>query len=181
MKIKLSYITEKKLKELPEWTGFPYSCKYCSYWESPQEFQARGKDEIRKLMKTKSRWLKNVRNDFGECATIMHINDKPVGYSQFSPPEFLPNLMNYPLFPNPDAILISCLFIFENKNRRKEFGTVFLNAVAENLENRNIHAIETLARKSSPQNPAGPIEFYLKNEFIIYKDDKEFPLMRFDL
>jgi len=36
-------------------------------------------------------------------------------------------------------------------------------------------------RKNNFDNPSDPVEFYLKNGFKIYKDDKGFPLMRFDL
>lgn len=181
MKIKLSYITEENLKDLPEWASFPYSCKYCSYWESPQEFNVKTKDKITELTVKKLQWLRNVHNEFGECGIIIYVDGKPAGYAQYAPPKFFPNLSNYPVLPNPDAVFISCLFIFNEQLRRQGFGTVLLNAVIEDLEKRGVNSIETIARKKNPENPAGPVEFYLKNEFIIYKDDKEFPLMKFDL
>lgn len=58
---------------------------------------------------------------------------------------------------------------------------MLLNAILEDLEKRHIKTVETIARKNNPENPSGPVEFYLKNKFIIYKDDKEFPLVRLEL
>lgn len=181
VKIKISYVTEKNLKDLPEWIGFPGSCKYCIYWEFPHKFKEKPRDETKDNIEEKSQWLKNVRNEFGVCAIIIHINEKPIGYAQYAPPTYLPNTSHYSVLPSPDAVLISCLFIFDKRYRRQGFGTILLNAVIENLENRNITTIETIAMKNSAKNPSGPVEFYLKNGFRIYNDDKKFPLMRFDL
>jgi hypothetical protein len=41
--------------------------------------------------------------------------------------------------------------------------------------------METFARKGSSDNPSGPVEFYLVEGFRIFRDDKEFPLVRLDL
>lgn len=58
---------------------------------------------------------------------------------------------------------------------------MLLNAILEDLEKRDIKTVEAIARKNNPENPSGPVEFYLANKFIIYKDDKEFPLVRLEL
>jgi GNAT superfamily N-acetyltransferase len=178
VKIKLSFLTEKNLKSLPEWTNFPFSCKYCIYWEFPADFQVKSPNKAENSIKKKLQWLKVVQNDFGNCGIILYIDGKPLAYAQYAPPRFLPNLSHYPVFPSPDSVLISCLFIFKRKYRRQGIGTVLLNAVIEDLEKRNIKTIEAIARKGSPDNPAGPVEFYLKNEFKICKEQGEFALMR---
>ena len=182
MKIKVSFITEENLEDLPESPGLPHNCKYCVYWEFPEEYIKSDKKKKKELMMQKKLgWLRTVRNEFGDCAIILYVNEEPVGYAQYAPSKFLPNLANYPVIPSPDAVLISCLYIFEKEHRRHGFGTVLLIAILENLENRAIKLVEVIARKGSADNPAGPVEFYLKNEFRIYKDDKEFPLMRLEL
>lgn len=181
MKIKVAYITEHNLKDLPEWTSFPYSCKYCLYWQSPYEFKVRNKSEVKKSMDKKLQWLKHVKSEFGGCAIVIHVDKKPIGFAQYAPPKFFPNVIHYPNLPSPDAAFISCLFIFGKKYKGQGFGTVLLNAVLEDLEKRHIKAVETIARKNSPENPSGPVELYLKNEFSIYEDDKEFPLLRLEL
>jgi hypothetical protein len=104
-----------------------------------------------------------------------------VGYAQYVPARYLAQAIHYPVLPSPDAVVISCLYIMNKKYRRQGFGTILLNAVIEDLEKRSIRIIETIARKGSDANPSGPAEFYLKNEFILYKDDSKFPIMRFNL
>jgi GNAT superfamily N-acetyltransferase len=182
VKIKFSFVTEKNLDSLPESPGSPHGCKYCIYWEFPEEYIRSDKKKTKELMMQKKLgWLRMVGNEFGDCAIILYVNEEPVGYAQYAPSKFLPNLAHYPVIPSPDAVLISCLYIFKKKHRRHGFGTILLNAVLENLENRAIKLVEAIARKGNANNPAGPVEFYLKNEFIIYKDDKEFSLMRLEL
>lgn len=56
-----------------------------------------------------------------------------------------------------------------------------LRNIIEDLKSRGVRAVETFARKGSPDNPSGPFEFYLKNGFKVLRDDPEFPLMRLDL
>ncbi len=132
-------------------------------------------------MVKKLTWLNQVQNNFGDCGSVLYVDDQPIGYAQYAPSKFMPNLINYPILPSPDAVFISCLHIFDKKFRRAGFGTVLLCVVLKNLEKRGVKAVETIARKGSPINPPGPVEFYLENEFIIYKDHKEFPLMRLEL
>jgi hypothetical protein len=181
VKLDFAFVTEKNLTELPEFENFPYSCKYCLYWESPQAFHLENKETSIRLLNKKLQWFKNVREEFGECAILIYVDKKPVGYAQYAPPEYFPNVVNYPVVPSPDAVFISCLFIFNKIHRRKGLCTILLNAVIENLEKINIRAVETIARKKNDENPSGSVDLYLQNNFIIYKDDKEFPLMRLDL
>lgn len=181
MNIKISYLTEQNLNDLPEWKSFPYSCKYCRYWQSPHEFKTDDKNERKKSTDNRLKWLEVVKRDFGECGIIIYVDEKPIGFAQYAPTKFFSTVVHYPIIPSPDAVFISCLFIFEKKCRNQGFGTVLLNAVLEDLEKRRIKTVETIARKNNPENPTGPVEFYLTNKFIIYKDDKEFPLVRLEL
>ena len=54
------------------------------------------------------------------------------------------------------------------------------NLITE-LRERGFKAIETFARKSSENNPSGPLELYLKNNFEIENDKDDFPLVRLDV
>lgn len=181
MNIKISYLTEHNLNDLPEWKSFPCSCKYCRYWQSPHEFNADDKNERKKSTDNRRQWFDGVKREFGECGIIIYVDEKPIGFAQYAPPKFFSTVVHYPIIPSPDAVYISCLFIFEKKYRNQGFGTVLLNAILEDLEKRDIKTVETIARKNNPENPSGPVEFYLANKFIIYKDDKEFPLVRLEL
>ena len=54
------------------------------------------------------------------------------------------------------------------------------NLIAE-LRGRGFKAVETFARKSSQNNPSGPLELYLKHGFKIKTDRNDFPLVRLEL
>jgi len=173
MKIKIFDLGEKNLKDIPEC----FSCKYCIYWEFPCSKKEKKED----MLRMKLEWLKNTKKRFGNCGKLIYVDGKCVGYAQYAPPEFLPNSKNYSIKPSKDAVLISCLFIPKKEFRNLGLGTLLLKSITDEIGKRKIKTVETFARKNNPENPSGPIEFYLKNGFKIYKDDKEFPLMRLDL
>jgi len=174
-------LTQTSLKEAPEWNAHPFSCKYCLYWEYPQ-FQLQVTSHTREeLLRKKSRWLRATRRAFGNCGKILEVDRISGGYVQYAPAEFLPNVSNYPwIQPSNDAVLISCLFIPDEKLRSLGLGSLLLTTVLYELKRRRITAVETFARKEISENPSGPVEFYLRNGFRIHRDDSEYPLMRFE-
>jgi len=181
MKIEIINLTSDNLKDAPEWNSHPYSCKYCIYWEFPEECIDPEKEKKEEILQRKIVWLKNTQMQFGNCGKLLYVNGESTGYVQYAPPKFLPNSFRYSVQPSDDAVLISCLFIVPKKLRHSKLGTKLLKSVIDDLRSRKIRMTETFARKFSPENPSGPIEFYLRNRFKIYKDNKEFPLMRFEL
>jgi len=60
-------------------------------------------------------------------------------------------------------------------------GSLLLQSIIKDLKARELKALETFARKNNPSNPSGPMKFYLKNGFRVFRDDPEFPLMRLEL
>jgi hypothetical protein len=54
------------------------------------------------------------------------------------------------------------------------------NLVVE-LKERGFKAVETFARKSSENNPSGPLKLYLKHDFKIKNGKDDFPLVRLEL
>jgi GNAT superfamily N-acetyltransferase len=182
VKIQIVNLSEENLKNIPVWESYPYSCKYCIYWEYPEKFiglKKKNKDEI---FQEKLGWLRRVKKEFGYCGKLIYIDRKPAGYAQFAPPKFLPNLINYNAgLPDNNAVLISCLFIFDKNFRALKLGKRLLNSIINDLKSRNVKIVETFARKDKTSNPSGPVEFYIKNGFRVYKDDPQFPLMKLDL
>lgn len=79
-----------------------------------------------------------------------------------------------------------CAETLRNLEGNKEFrglglGNQLLQSIIDDLRGRGIKAVETFARKGRAENPSGPVEFYLRNGFRIYKDDPQFPLIRLEL
>lgn len=181
MKIEVVDLTVGNLKDAPEWNSHPFSCKYCIYWEFPEESIDPAMEKKEDKLRKKLIWLRNAQSAFDNCGKILYVNGKPAGYAQYAPPKLLPNSANYPSLPSDDAVLISCLFIPEKGLRRSGVGSQLLQSIIDDLRKRGVKAVETFARKGRLDNPSGPVEFYLRNGFRVYKDDKEFPLMRLEL
>lgn len=140
-------------------------CNGCIYWETPKKFgnDKHGKLKVRKdeAIRIKHGWFKKTYDMFGCCGKILYVDDKAAGYSQYALPQFLSNVAEYskqPLLPSPDAILISCLYIQE-EHQRKRLGTELLQTVLEDLRQKDYHAVETYSRDDSANNCFGPTEF----------------------
>jgi GNAT superfamily N-acetyltransferase len=182
MKVRIKDLSKADLDRLPEWKNFPFSCKFCTYWEFPEEYRKDGRRGKNILLQKKKLWYQDSKRLFGNCGKVLCVDGKVVGYAQFAPPEFLPGISYYELNP-PDyeSILISCLYIPQREFRGKGYGTRLLEEIIIDLKHRGINSVETFARRGNPKNPSGPTEFYLKNGFTICCDDDEFPLLRIDL
>jgi len=179
MKIDVVNLTEDNLRDAPEWDSYPFSCKYCIYWEFPEECIDPAKERREGIIRKKLRWLRDTNRVFGNCGKIIYANGKPAGYAQYAPGEFFPRSAYYKSGPpNHDAVLISCLFIPQREFRGIGLGNQLLQDIIGDLKRRRIKIVETFARKGKPDNPSGPVEFYLRNCFKIHKDDIEFPLLR---
>jgi GNAT superfamily N-acetyltransferase len=181
MNMEIVNVTEDNLIDAPEWSSHRFSCKYCIYWEFPEQCVDPAQEK-KNMMRKKLQWLGRVSSEFGNCANIAYVNGRPVAYAQYAPPRYLPNSAGYASGPpSDDAVLISCLFIPQEQFRRLGIGSQLLHSIIVELKQRGKKAIETFARKGNPDNPSGPVEFYLGNGFRIHKDDKEFPLMKLHL
>jgi GNAT superfamily N-acetyltransferase len=177
MDIRIAELSEKNVKDTFEWGIYPYSCKYCLYWECPEE--ALIKEEA---FNKKVEWLRRVKKEFGDCGKLVYVDGKNIAYAQFAPSEFLPNINNYEAgVPDKEAVIISCLFVEDKNYRRMGIGRKLLSLIVDDFKLRGVKILETFARKGNSENPSGPCDFYIKKGFSIYKDDLEFPLMRLDL
>jgi GNAT superfamily N-acetyltransferase len=158
----------------------PNPCKCCLYW---QVTDASGENVPKPEMAQKKReWIANVAKEFGNGAKIAYSDDMPVGFVQFGPARFFPNAREYASGPlSEDAVFIACLYITNKEARGKGVGTAILKDLIDDLKKRGCKAIETFARKSSENNPSGPIEFYLKHGFKVKSEKDDFPLLRLEL
>lgn len=182
MKIDIINLTEKNLKEAPEWKNYPFSCKYCLYWEFPEENIDTNRRRKEDLIQKKLNWLHNTNRIFGNCGKIAYSKEKPIAYAQYAPAKLLPRSHFYSTGPpSNDSVLISCLFIPKKEFRRQSIGSQILECIIDDLRKRGAKAVETFARKGKSDNPSGPIELYLNKGFRIFRDHPEFPLMRLNL
>lgn len=158
-----------------EMEKIPEPCNSCLYWETIRK----SKVKRERAKDIKKKWFVRVLKEFGNCGFIAFFNNEPVGYAEYAPPEYLPNIKEYLSGPpSKDAVFISCLYIPRRNLQRKGIGRLLLKRIVLDLKDRSFKVIETFARRDSANNPSGPVEFYLKNGFRIVKEQDDFPLMR---
>ncbi|MEO0004469.1 MAG: GNAT family N-acetyltransferase [candidate division WOR-3 bacterium] len=177
--IEIVNLTEKNLIDAPEWQSHPYSCKFCLYWEFPEECTDPLSEVKEERLERKRLWVRWVRREFGDCGKLIYVDYKCLGFAEFAPARFLPNAVRYQSGPpSDDAVLISCLFIPEKIYQHQGLGSLMVKSIISEARARNIKALETFARKGRADSPSGPVEFWQKHGFAILRDIDEFSLLR---
>lgn len=184
MEISIKDIVKGNIKEIPE------PCKTCLYWEKPDTSE-KSREKLtptEKIMHEakKAAWFLKTLGEFGNCGKIIYVDNKPIGYAQYSTTNRLPNTQEYGAeklgTAEENVAFISCLYISDKNFRRKGLGKKLLDEVIIDLKKRGFKAVETFARKNSANNPSGPIELYLREGFHVKEElDSDFALVRLDL
>jgi len=171
--LRLETVTEENFKEIP---GY---CKKCLYWQTTDADKKKPENQTEM---TKQKWLLRVQKALGTSGYIAYADAMLVGFVQLALPKHFPRLKEYKnATPSEDAVFLACLYIPQKENQNKGYGTQILKSVITKLKQRGFKAIETFARKSSSENPSGPLGFYLRNGFRIRHDGSDFPLVRLEL
>lgn len=174
MLCKIEKVNENNFKDIPT------PCRHCLYWQTSGEF---GEEMLKPEMEQKKQeWFGRVEKEFEGCLKIAYSSGVSTGFIQYAPAEFSPRVKEYVIRPpSKDAIFIACLYIAKKEQRGKGFGTAMLKDLIAELKMRGVKAVETFARKSSAQNPSGPLKLYLKHNFKIENEKDDLPLMRLEL
>ncbi|MDH5448931.1 MAG: GNAT family N-acetyltransferase [Candidatus Bathyarchaeota archaeon] len=183
MKVSIKDITEDGIKEIPE------PCRTCLYWEKPAFEKGRQKvaqTEKEKYATMKAAWFLKTLKEFGNCGKIIHADNKPVGYAQYSTSNRFPNVQEYGSkklgTAKESIVFISCLYISDESFRGKNLGEKLLDQVIADLRKHGFKAVETFARKGSANNPSGPIKLYLRKGFHVEEEiNSDFALVRLNL
>ena len=117
---------------------------------------------------------------FGTCGKLVYHEGKPAAYAQFAPSILLPKIEAKCVGKIEEGVVfLSCLYVADEKLRRKGLGDILLKSIIDDLKRRGFKALETIARRGDPDNPSGPLEFYIKNGFTFKdKTNNDLPLMR---
>lgn len=155
MKIKIADLNEDTLSQAPQFDQFPFSCKYCLYWENPQKMQDDSPGWKERAFLEKLRWVEITRREFGPCGKLLFLDGEGAGYAQYGPPMVFPNITEYPSGPlSEDAIFLACLFIANKKFSGWDLGKKLLQRILEELRERKFRFVETFARKGGLENPS---------------------------
>jgi len=168
-------VTKENFGDVPDY------CRRCLYWQSERNFDV--KDMTKKNEKKKLRWLLKVQKDNETSAGFIAYRYKePIGFVQWAPAKYFPQSRKYQFGPpSKDAAFLACLYVAREEDRNKGWGTLILKAGISQIKQQGFKAVETFGRKSSSDNPSGPLEFYLKNDFQIKRNNSEFQLVRLEL
>jgi len=182
MGFEIRNLSESNLNDIP---GI---CRRCIYWSFPEEFDKLKTDvKNREVLEAKKKqWILETTKEFGTCGKILYQNNKPVGYAEYGPSDRFPNIKAYKFKPigriEDGVVFISCLYIADRDLRGRGLGKKLLSSIVDDLRNRGFKAIETYALKDSPNNPSGPVDFYLNNGFYVKNENNpHFSLVRLDL
>jgi len=182
--VRTEELNTQNFGELPNFSLFPYSCKYCAYWESLNFDETTKKEDAED---TKRKWFIRVGKEFGNCGFIAYVGDAPTGVAIYAPAKYFPTISRYGLSPSRDAIFLACLYIPKRKLRGKGIGKQLLERVACDLRSRGYGAIEVFVRTSDIPSSnieewcTGPLEFFLGMGFKIRRRMGEIALLRKDL
>lgn len=158
----------------------PGPCRYCLYWQTIGPFDE--KTLKPEMEQRKREWFNKVIREFGNCGFVAYLSGFPIGFIQYAPAKFFPRVGEYTSGPpSEDSVFLACLYIANKKEHGKGLGTAMLENLIAELRGRGFKAVETFARKSSQNNPSGPLELYLKHGFKIKTDRNDFPLVRLEL
>lgn len=183
MQVSIEDITQGNLEDIPE------PCKTCLYWENP-ELRDKQQSTAEKTRNTaeKAEWFLKTLKEFGNCGKILYVDDKPVGYGQYSSASRLPNIQEYGAknlgTAQEKVAFISCLYVSNENFRGRGLGRRLLDEMILDLKNRGFNAVETFARESSPNNPSGSLQLFLRRGFHVrerLETDPDFALVRLDL
>jgi hypothetical protein len=168
-------VTKENFGDVPDY------CRRCLYWQSHGDFNA--KDMTKEIEHKKLEWFLQVQKETEYSGGFIAYHDqKPIGFVQWAPAKYFPNTEEYRSGPpSEDAAFLACLYIPKEENRKKGLGTLILKTGISHIKQQGFKAVETFARKSSSDNPSGPLEFYLKNRFKIKRNDSDFQLVRLEL
>jgi len=168
--LSLRKVNENNFNEIPA------PCRYCLYWQTAGEF---GESELKpNQAEEKRRWFRDVAKEFGSCAEIAYVDGKPAGFVQFAPLKFFPRAREYASGPlSENAVFIACLYLTQKEARGRGYGSTMLERVLTDLTGRGFKAVETFGRRSSGDNPSGPVSLYLKHGFRIKNEKDDFPLL----
>jgi GNAT superfamily N-acetyltransferase len=182
MIVEIQPVTMGNFGDLPTFRLFPFSCKYCAFWESLDFDEKTSKEGAEQ---TKRTWFAKMEKEFGNCGFIIYVNNNSVGLAEYAPVKYFPTISRYEgLTPSGDAIFLPCLYIADRELRGKGIGKQALEKVAADLKNRGYNVIEAFAQLSGspsdniPDWYTGPLGFFLKTGFKLVNSRRQIGLVR---
>lgn len=138
-------LTLDNLQDLPQ------RCRSCVFWElDPVSGEAAVKAGT--ADSEKESWISAVLLDWGSCGRVVYVDDAPVGFVLYAPPDYVPRSTAFPTSPvSSDSVQLMTGAILPGY-QGQGLGRVMVQTVAKDLLRRGFKAIEAFgeARWSEP-------------------------------
>ena len=156
-------------------------CRSCVSWElEPVAAQRAGAAGGAAL--EKEAWVSAVLLEWGSCGVVAYVEEKPVGYVLYAPPEMVPRAASFPTSPvSPDAVLLVTSAVTAEQ-QGNGIGRALVQAAAKDLIQRGVRAIEAFGDAQWVRPACVLPSAYLSGlGFQIIRPHHHWPRLRLDL
>ncbi len=169
----------------------PGPCRSCVAWEL-DPLAARAAARAAGVDLEKEAWLSTVLLEWGSCGQIAYVDDDPVGYVTYAPPQFVPRSLMFLTSPvSADAVLLMTGTV-QPAHRRGGIARMLVQGAAKDLTRRGVKAIEAFgstrgtegALRQPDQGGGGclvPADLLLAVGFTTVRPHRSTPRLRLDL
>ncbi len=158
--------------------ALPAPCRSCLFWECDPVRRARLCDPATE----KQAWVSEVLREWGSCGRVALVDDALVGYLIYAPAGFVPGAAGFATAPvSPDAVLLTTAYV-EPHCRRQGIGRMLVRAMARDLVERDVRAVEAFGVRSRTGGRCQvPADFLSGVGFRTHRPHPVAPRMRMDL
>lgn len=185
MSRRLAALTLDTVRDLPR------PCRSCVAWEL-DPLAARAAERAAGLDLEKEAWLSTVLLEWGSCGRIAYVDDEPVGFVTYAPPQFVPRSLTFPTSPvSADAVLLMTGTV-QPAHRGGGIARMLVQGAAKDLTRRGVRAIEAFgsvqgkqgALRQPDRKDGGclvPADLLLAVGFKTVRPHRSTPRLRLDL
>ncbi|QZY29150.1 GNAT family N-acetyltransferase [Nocardioides coralli] len=153
------------------------SCRSCVFWQ----FDPVRRQRLDDPTSEKAAWTSEVLREWGSCGRVAVVGDEVVGHLIYAPARFVPGSSGFPTAPvSADAVLLTTVHVAPHA-RGGGVGRMLVRAMARDLVERNIRAVEAFGSRTAGQRCTVPADFLSGVGFRTQRPHPITPRMRMDL
>jgi GNAT superfamily N-acetyltransferase len=157
--------------------ALPAPCRSCLFWEC----DAVRRDRVEEPALEKQAWVSEVLREWGSCGRVVRVDDELIGYVLYAPGGFVPGAAGFPTAPvSPDAVLMTSAWVAPHA-RGGGVGRMLVRAMARDLVDRDVRAVEAFGRSAGTARCTVPVDFLARVGFRTQRAHPLTPRLRMDL
>ncbi len=172
-------------------SDLPVPCRSCIAWEL-DPVAARSARRAGGVELEKESWLSAVLLEWGSCGRIAYVDDEPVGFVTYAPPQFVPRASAFPTSPvSQDAVVLMTGGV-QPVHRGGGIARMLVQGAAKDLTRRGVRALEAFGStdgqehgigetKDDPRGCLVPADLLLAVGFKTVRPHHRTPRLRLDL